>query len=451
MSARTGRSRAGGNLIPSQVNAPDRSQSGALGFPPARERRGVRLFACLALALAPCWALAQSDAPAPDAGPEEALYQEALQSLAEGRKNDASAQMTRLIGMVPQHAGAWLDLALIQCSLGQGDEAERLFASVETRFNPRREILELIAEARDTGCVSWTPASSTAISLTRGVDDNVNQGASNSSFIVEGPDGAVELPLLEDFLPKRDQYTQVSADYVRDVTANGTLGFLQFQGRRYDQLRDYDTAALYAGVESPWRFRQWLLRTTGSLGVSGMGGHLYQRQAQAQVRVTPPLPLPPRTQLHLIGAATRNDYASLDAFDSSMFEARVLLSHHTGSFSTNVSAGLLTDRALNDRPGGNRHGNYLSLNLRQPIAWGVTAELAYTRQTWNSATPYSPELLIDEVRAQRTQVMRATLSYPIGKQQSVVLEARAVRNRENISLFQYNNRQLQLSWQWHIP
>ena len=130
-------------------------------------------LACLALA--PCWALAQSDSPAQGAGPEnavmapsptpeETLYQEALQSLAEGRKSDASAQMARLIDMVPQHAGAWLDLALIQCSLGQGDEAERLFASVETRFNPRREILELIAEARDTGCVSWTPTSSGTIS-----------------------------------------------------------------------------------------------------------------------------------------------------------------------------------------------------------------------------------------------------------------------------------------------
>lgn len=417
-----------------------------------------------ALALAPCWTLAQSHSTRPGSGlehmtdsapgasaPGELLYREALESLAEGRKNDASEQMLRLIDMVPQHAGAWLDLALIQCSLGQSDEAERLFASVETRFNPGREILELIAEARDTGCMSWTPSSTAAVTLARGVDDNVNQGASNSSLIIEGPDGTIELPLLEDFLPKRDHYTQVGVDYVRDITANGTLGFVQFYGRRYDQLREYDTTALYAGIESPWRFQQWLVRTTGSLGVSGLGGRLYQRQAQAQVRITPPLPLPPRTQLHVIGAATRTDYASLVAFNSRMLEGRVLVSHQTGSFSTNVSAGLLTDRALNDRPGGNRHGNYLSLTLRQPIQWGVTGELAYTRQTWNSAAPYSPALLIDEVRAQRTQVMRAALTYQIGKQHSVVLEARAVRNRENISIFQYNNRQLQLSWQWHAP
>lgn len=411
-----------------------------------------RRLAALALACLPGWALAQADgAPAPALGAEETLYQEALQSLADGRKSDASNQMARLIDLMPQHAGAWLDLALIQCSLGQGDEAERLFATVETRFNPPREILELIAEARDSGCVSWTPTSATSISFGRGADDNVNQGASNSSFVVEGPDGAVELPLLDDFLPKRDGYTQLSADHVRDLTANGTLGFVQLQGRRYDALRDYDTAALYAGIESPWRLRRWLVRATGSLGLSGMGGHLYQRQAQAQVRATPHLALPPRTELHLIGSATRTAYAELKAFDSSLLEARVLLSHRTGSFSTNLSAGLLTDRALNDRPGGNRHGNYLNLSLRQPIAAGVNSELAYTRQTWNSASAYSPALLIDQVRTQRTQVLRATLSYPVGRQHSVVLEARAVRNRENISIFQYNNRQLQLSWQWHTP
>jgi hypothetical protein len=45
-------------------------------------------------------------------------------------------------------------------------------------------------------------------------------------------------------------------------------------------------------------------------------------------------------------------------------------------------------------------------------------------------------------------MLRASLAYPIGKHQALQVEARAVRNRENISIFQYNNRQLQLSWQW---
>jgi hypothetical protein len=40
------------------------------------------------------------------------------------------------------------------------------------------------------------------------------------------------------------------------------------------------------------------------------------------------------------------------------------------------------------------------------------------------------------------------LSYPLAAHQSLNLEARAVRNAENISLFQYNSRQIQLNWQW---
>ncbi|QOY93850.1 tetratricopeptide repeat protein [Massilia sp. UMI-21] len=409
----------------------------------------------LLLACAPAWAAGQDGAAAP-AGtptppPPEALYQEALQSLSEGRKNDASAALARLIAQVPQHAGAVIDLALIQCSLGNADEAERLFAIVETRFEPSREILELIAEARDGGCKRAPPASSARMNIGRGIDDNVNQGASNSTFIVSGPDGQVELPLLDDFLPKRDGYTTFGADYVRGIGSNGSLGFMQFQTRRYDRMRDYDTGALYGGIESPWRLGAWTLRSTGSLGATTMAGRLYQKQAQAQLRVTVPLPLPAHTQFYVTGSATRTRYPTLGSFDSDMLEARALLAQQAGSFAARATLGLLSDRARSDRPGGNRHGNYLTLSLRKALGWDTHGEIAWTRQRWNSAAPYSPELLIDQVRAQRIQVLRAILTYQLARNQTLSLEGRMVRNRENISIFQYDNRQLQLSWQWQLP
>ncbi|BDT60888.1 hypothetical protein MasN3_43820 [Massilia varians] len=391
-------------------------------------------------------------APAGASGPpQEALYQEALQSLSEGRKNDASATLARLIEQVPQHAGAVIDLALIQCSLGNAEQAERLFAIVETRFDPSREILELIAEARDSGCKRAAPASMASMSIGRGFDDNVNQGASNSTFVVSGPDGQVELPLLEDFLPQRDGYTSVNADYVRGIGSNGSLGFMQFQARRYDQMRAYNTSAMYGGIESPWRFGAWVLRSTGSLGVTTMAGRLYQKQAQAQLRVTVPLPLPAHTQLYLTGSATQTNYASLRNFDSAVVEGRALLAHRSASLAVNLALGVLSDRARANRPGGNRHGNVLTLSMRKALGWDTHGEIAWTRQRWDSAAPYSPELLLDEVRAQRTQVVRAALSHQVAKNQTVALEARMVRNRENISIFQYTNRQLQLSWQWQFP
>lgn len=405
----------------------------------------------LALALACVTAPAPAQDAATGGTPQEALYQEALQSLAEGRKTDASNSLRRLIDQVPQHAGALIDLALIQCGLGNADEAERLFATIETRFSPTREILELLNQARDSGCQPPAPASAATVNVGRGIDDNVNQGASNSTFIVTGPDGDIVLPLLEDFLPKRDGYTTLGADYVRGIGANGSLGFVQFQQRRYDTLRAYDTGGVYAGIESPWRFGGWLLRTTGSLGATTMSGRLYQKQLQLQARVAPPLSLPTHTQLYLTGSATHTTYESLGNFDSDVFELRALLSRQAGTLGASATLGLLSDRARGDRPGGNRHGNYLTLSLRKPLGWKLSGELAWTRQQWHSAAPYSPELLIEQVRAQRTQVLRAALSYQLGKDHSLVLEGRVLRNRENISIFQYDNRQLQLSWQWQLP
>jgi hypothetical protein len=84
---------------------------------------------------------------------------------------------------------------------------------------------------------------------------------------------------------------------------------------------------------------------------------------------------------------------------------------------------------------------------RWPLGRGIIGELGYTHQSWRSSSAYSPGL-IEQTRAQETQTLRSTFVYPINQRQSIQLEARLVRNRENISIFQYNNRQLQLSWQW---
>jgi hypothetical protein len=407
-----------------------------------------RTIAALLASLTLAGAHAENAADTPDdsQASQQALYQQALQALSEGRRTDASQLLRRLIGEAPRHAGAWLDLALIQCSLGNADEAERLFATVETRFAPSREILELIAQTREDGCRPWVPNSNLSVSFGRGHDRNVNQGASTSTLRLDG--GAIELPLLNDFLPKHDSYTTGGLDYLRDVTPNGTIGFAQVQWRRNDHLHAWDTSSLFGGVESPWRFGRWAMRLTGAGGMVSLGGHLYQRQAQGQVRVAPPLSLPDNTLFNLMAGVTLNNYRRLDNFDSRTFELRPEWSYRAGELSGNASLGLLDDHGNAQRPGGNRHGQFLNLLVRRGL-WGETSgELGYTRQTWRSARPYAPDLLIPQIRDQATEVLRGTLTYRIGKQTSLLLEARAVRNRENIEIFQYNNRQLQLSWVW---
>jgi hypothetical protein len=408
-----------------------------------------RSIAALLASLALGSAHAADDSPdAPDAfqAGQQLLYQQALQALSEGRRTDASELLRRLIGEEPRHAGAWLDLALIQCSLGNGDEAERLFATVETRFAPSRDILELIAQTREDGCHPWAPSSNLSVSFGRGHDRNVNQGVSTSTLHLDN--GAIDLSLLDAFLPKRDSYTTGGLEYLRDVTPNGTIGFAQLQWRRNDRLHAWDTSSFFGGVESPYRFGRWTMRLTGAGGMVSLGGHLYQRQLQGQVRVVPPLSLPNNMLFDVMTGVTLNNYLRLDNFDSRTFELRPEWSYRTGDMAASASLGLLDDHGNAQRPGGNRHGQFLNMLVRRSLWRDTAGELAYTRQTWRSARPYAPELLVPQIRDQATEVLRGTLMYRIDKQHSLQLEARAVRNRENIEIFQYNNRQLQLSWVW---
>jgi len=414
--------------------------------------RRLTLPALFAIVLAGVGAAARADTPGQQAyreAVEARMYQEAMEALAEGRRNDASAILRRLVAN-PQQAGALLDLALTQCGLGNADEAERLFAMLETRVQLKPDMLILIAETREAGCKPWKPAATTTLTVGRGIDQNVNQGASVSSLVVDAG-VPVELPLLPDFLPHHDQYSLLGMEHMRELTPNGSIAYLQYQWRRNDSLRQYDTAVLFGGVELPWRVLRTTVRTSVNLGAVKLGGRLYQRQGQLQARVSPQIPLPANTQLSLIASASWYDYPTLTHFNSATLEGRALLSYRDGPWYAGVSAALLDDRAHTGRPGGDRHGNYASLLVRRALPAGFTGELALTRQSWDSARPYSPELLIPAVRAQRTAVARAALSYRFAKGQTLQLEARAVQNKENIPIFQYNDRVLQLSWQWQLP
>jgi hypothetical protein len=407
--------------------------------------------ALLPFALALTCAFARADAPGQQARQDAAeakMYQEAMEALAEGRRSDASKILRRLV-VDPRQAGALLDLALTQCGLGNADEAERLFAMLETRVQLTQDMMILIAETREAGCRPWKPAANTTLTAGRGIDQNVNQGASISSLVSNGvPD---QLVLLPEFLPRHDQYSTIGVDHLRELTPNGSIAYLQYQLRRNDSLRQYDTTALFAGIETPWRVLRTTVRTSLNLGAVMLGGRLYQRQGQAQARIAPPVPLPPHTQLNLMLGATWSAYPTLTNFDSVMLESRALLSYRDGPLSASASAALMKEHAHSGRPGGNRNGAYFSLQARRALPRGFSGELGYTRQHWDSAQPYAPELFIDTVRAQRTGILRAILSYQLVKGQTLQLEARAVQNKENITIFQYNDRVLQLSWQWQLP
>jgi hypothetical protein len=418
-----------------------RWRTGSSGTDPVRglSPSAAGLLLCFSLSV---HAQEAAEPPPPE---QQDMYREALLSIAEGRRADASETLKQLIEKDPLHAGGWLEMALLQCSLGNKAEAERLFTAIEDRFAPPPEIQKLIDESRAQRCDRWEARSQYMLSAGRGIDQNVNQGANNAVY--QPQPGSDDLILLPEFLPQHDQYLQFTGDYLRDLTVNGSSVFVQFQGRRYDRLHDYDSATLFAGIESPWRFGKWTLRTSATLGLMSLGGHYYQRQASVQANIGPPLPLPRSLQFNVTAGFTHVDYITLTNFGGNTMDLRGQFSYRSGPHYASAGFGLLTDHATAKRPGGDRHGALASLLYRYRWPNETMGEVGYTRQAWRGQTSYAPGL-IDQVRDQKTNVLRASLSYPLSRRQTLQVEVRDVRNKENISIFQYNNRLLQINWQW---
>ena len=388
---------------------------------------------------APTAPQAAQAAQARQTDPGEQDYLDALQSIADGRKQDASAKLKRLFEKVPQHAGAWLELALIQCSLGHAQEAEQSFHTILTRFDPPPHVIKIIEQARARGCDQTITYRRGSLMVARGYDRNVNQGASGSDpFIVN---------LLPEFRPLPDHYALVAADMQSDINANGMTASVQFQARRNDHLRQYDNAALFFGAASSWRLGRWTMLPSVTTGLVSLGGSLYQRQLQLQTRFGTPVGDLARLQLSV--ASSRIEYRTLSNFDATTFEARAQFSVRGAHSVTTLDTALQDDRARAERPGGNRHGSLVSLQGQVQLGDKVIGEAGYSRQSWFSQSDYSPGLF-DITRRQVTQVLRAALAVPMGKQQVLQLELRQSWNRENIPVFQYNNRQIQLNWLWQF-
>ena len=180
---------------------------------------------------------------------QEFLYRQALQAVAENRLEDAAALLEHFIIDEPRHAGAFLELALAHCGLGNKEQALKLFATIEERLNPQPGIMEVIQQGRATGCERKVERPATwLVSLGRGRDNNVNQGTSNPYFTIGTGSNQGSGELDPEFLPQADSFSVLNASYVRPLTSKGTLGIVQAYARRHDHLSEQDSTSLLTGV-----------------------------------------------------------------------------------------------------------------------------------------------------------------------------------------------------------
>ncbi|MDN4054642.1 tetratricopeptide repeat protein [Massilia sp. YIM B02763] len=417
-----------------------------------------RLLFCAALAAAswPCLAGAQESVPDPaptaaatPADPQDELYRAALRALADGRTEEAAAMLRRVLVLEPRHAGAWMDLAISECELGNAAEADRLFGELQHRFALPPGMLEAVARYRATGCgkPAAREGSVWLLAATRGHDDNVNQGASDPRFTIGTGSTQTEYELDPAFLPRADSFSQLAVSWLRPLGNTGTNAIVQAYSRWHDEVREQDTASVLGALEHTWKPGGWLLRGTAALGYVTLDRTLYQRQQQLQARITPPWKLPAGADFALSANVSRVDYPTRPAYDGNTVELGGIAGYRTRRSLTQLTLTRLHDDSSDDRPGGDRDGWFGSVQWVGEAAENVTLEAGATRQRWHSKTLYSPGL-IETRRLQNTTTLRTAANWQLRPHTTLVLEWRATLNRENISLFQYNSHALQLSLRW---
>lgn len=408
----------------------------------------MSLLAALLATLSLHAARADEAPPFPPVQQEE-LYVSAMKALADGRPDDATRLLMRFLEKEPQHAGAWLDLAISQCELGHGVEAERLFVEIERRFAPPPGIVEVIQGHRARGCHPLPAGKRDLLSLAlgRGYDNNVNQGASSAFFSTGSGANYLQWQLTPEYLPKADGYSLLSADYSGNLGQSKLLGFAQLRVRRHDHEHEQDMTSALAGLEQPWQLGQWRGRATAGLSALQLNGHYYQRQAQVQLRATPPVDLPDALEWSLTSGLSHVTYPTRTKYDANTVELGSTLNYRDNVRQALAGVGVLSDHGQAGRLGGNRDGWYGNLLLYSNLGERFSGQLGWTRQVWRGASVYSPNV-IDLVRRQDTRLLTASVSMQLPAHHSLQLEWRSTQNRENISLFQYNSRSLQLTWRW---
>jgi tetratricopeptide (TPR) repeat protein len=376
---------------------------------------------------------------------DDSAYQNALRLLSEGRVEEARAAFKAVIAQQEEHAGAWLDLAIVQCGMGLSEEAESLFRNILERFDPPPAIRELIRQIRARGCRRQTSErlSSHRFELSRGHDGNVNQGAANS-FSLGG------LQLAPEFFPRSDDFTQMSLESTTLFVRRGVMLYARFQARRHDHLSRYDQTSGIVAVEQALRPGSWEVRLGVTLGATRLGSQLYQKQAGVYTQISPPWPvLPAGWRYSFVSDINRVRYPTLENFDANLSKHQLVLNFRNGKTRFTGSIGSLRDFGDTARPGGDKQGWAASLTWRQAFGEGLVGEFSWARQDWQGRKIYFSGMIDTNVRRdQHTTLWRAALIRPLDARHSLILEFRDLDNRENIGLFSYRGRQFMLGWQY---
>lgn len=379
-------------------------------------------------------------------------YEQAVDSLRDGRPREAAALLEALVRRMPAHAGAWLDLGIAYCDLGRAREAEQVFSHIEASFSPGPAIREVIALYRASGCTPRALGAAPAqweLRAGAGYASNVNQGV-NDLTVQYGPAGqSVPLQLSADFRPRGAAFASADAFHRRPLDDSGRWRWdTGVRLRGHAGMSANDTALAFTGVSRQWRLDGWRGDAQAGLSQLWLGGQSYQQGVGAGGSAWHPVASGWAAGLEFDVFAYR--YPSLPLYDSLQGSGQLRLRRFGAGWQLTADLGWTRDLA-HERPGGHRGGPTAGLRWQALLQEGLGIDLLWLWRRLDDSGPYNPLLWEGAVRSQRQRIARFSVERRFGPHDALRLELGRTVIDDTLPIFAWSGTSVGVVWTRTLP
>jgi hypothetical protein len=186
------------------------------------------------------------------------FYEQGLQALDARQFTRARELLALAVQENPDHAGAWLDLAL--AAFGEGDAAlaDEILRTLTARFGTPQALAPIMAQLRheiDARLApvglqpdGWQPR--LRVQLAGGVDSNANAGLAASDIALTLPQGSIVLPLNPTLRERSDTF--LTGLFALSARRNMPVGVIepeiQVRARRNQSVTEFNTREVNLGL-----------------------------------------------------------------------------------------------------------------------------------------------------------------------------------------------------------
>lgn len=381
--------------------------------------------------------------------PGEDLYVQGLDWMARNELNRARSLMEQAIHLNPQNAGARIDLSLIYCQLGEVAKANEMWAEIEARFQPPAALVEVVRQERANGCVVAQSQREVELEVVRGHSSNINQGVKSLSLDIPTASGLMPVQLLPQFGQTADGYTQLNGSYKTAPTRDGIQAQVSLQLRENDSVKNLNIQTLALDIGKRQELDVGRLDWIAGVGQANLDSTIFQRHAKLRLNWRPNnQPIHGWDSILGLGVS-QIDYPAFETMSSQPWDVQFTMGRDWAGSRLEVYGQLSKDFGRAGRPGGDKEGRRWGINwvsaLGQIDDERLFAKLGWDSQSWRSASAYSPGF-IEESRRQILSTLVAAIVWPQTRMDLWTLEARRQRNHENIQIFEYDAKTIQLSY-----